>query len=236
MTGFGATGGVRVAGLMRLNNEVDVRHQRRALSADEVVRLLESARTSNRRIQGYSGELRARSYLFSYMTGLRRKEMASLTPASFQLDAEPVTVTVEAACSKHRRRDVLPLHPDLAAEICGWIVGLETDARLFPNLDRKKTWLMVKLDLERVGIRYETAEGVADFHAAGRHTHVTELFRSGASPTQVRELARHSDIRMTMRYTHVGLAEQAKALAGLKSPRATKSNADSPAADALDPA
>jgi site-specific recombinase XerC len=214
-----------LAGLVRLNNEVDVRHQRRALSADEVVRLLDSARTSKRRIQGYSGEQRARSYLFSYMTGLRRKEMASLTSGSFQLDAEPATVTVEAACSKHRRRDVLPLHPDLAAEVRGWIAELNQDDRLFPRLDRKKTWLMVKLDLERVGIPYETAEGVADFHAAGRHSHVTELFRSGASPTQVRELARHSDIRMTMRYTHVGLAEQAKALAGLTSPRARENGA-----------
>ena len=33
---------------------------------------------------------------------------------------------------------------------------------------------MVKKDLERVGIPYKTEEGVADFHAAGRHTHITE--------------------------------------------------------------
>ena len=34
---------------------------------------------------------------------------------------------------------------------------------------------MFKLDRERVGIPYKTAEGVADFHAAGRHTCITEL-------------------------------------------------------------
>jgi hypothetical protein len=38
---------------------------------------------------------------------------------------------------------------------------------------------LVKFDLERAGIPYKTADGVADFHAAGRHTHITELLRNG---------------------------------------------------------
>jgi hypothetical protein len=85
-------------------------------------------------------------------------------------------------------------------------------------VERKKTWFMVKKDLERAGIAYETEEGFADFHAAGRHSHITELLRSGATLTQTRELARHGDIRMTMRYTHIGIADQATALAGLPMP------------------
>jgi site-specific recombinase XerD len=72
---------------------------------------------------------------------------------------------------------------------------------------------MVKKDLERVGIAYETEEGIADFHAAGRHTHITELLRNGASLPEAKELARHSDVSMTMRYTHIGLNDQAKAVA-----------------------
>lgn len=71
---------------------------------------------------------------------------------------------------------------------------------------------MVKLDLERVGIPYKTAKGIADSHAAGRHTHITELLRNGASLVEARELARHSDIKMTMKYTHIGVEEQARAL------------------------
>ena len=85
-------------------------------------------------------------------------------------------------------------------------------------LERKKTWFMVKKDLERVGIPYETEEGFADFHAAGRHSHITGLLRSGATLTQARELARHGDIRMTMRYTHIGIDDQAAALASLPMP------------------
>ena len=47
----------------------------------------------------------------------------------------------------------------------------------------------------------------------------TWLMRSGASLTETTELARHSDVRMTMRYTHIGFDDQAKALASLPSPR-----------------
>jgi len=103
-----------LAGMERLNAAVDVRHPRRALTAEEVAKLVASARLSGKSIQCCSGEKRARIYLLSYLTGLRRGEIASLTPRSFDLKSETPTLTVEAACSKHRRKDVLPLHPDLA--------------------------------------------------------------------------------------------------------------------------
>jgi len=204
-----------LVGLPRLNAEADVRHQRRALTAEEVVKLIESAQTSGVDVQAYSPELRARVYIVAYFTGLRRKELGSLTPRSFDLEAEQPTATVEAACSKHRKKDVLPLHPELVGVLREWFAGLSADEPIFPKLARKKTWLMVKKDLERVGIPYRTREGVADFHAAGRHTYVTSLLRNGVSVTEAKELARHGDIRMTMRYTHHGLQEQAKALGSL---------------------
>jgi hypothetical protein len=34
---------------------------------------------------------------------------------------------------------------------------------------------------------------------------------------EAKELARHTDIRMTMKYTHVGIEDQAKAVAALPS-------------------
>ena len=110
---------------------------------------------------------------------------------------------------------MLPLHCELAQSLPGWLCGLKPAHFLFPRLANGKTWLMAKTDLERVGIPYETAAGIADFHASGRHTDVTQLLRSGVSLTQARELARHGDIKMTMRYTHIGLADQAEALKSL---------------------
>ena len=61
-------------------------------------------------------------------------------------------------------------------------------------------------------------QSASDFHAAGRHTHITELLRNGASVPEAKELARHSDVRTTMKYTHISLDDQAKALRALPAP------------------
>jgi integrase/recombinase XerD len=204
-----------VVGISRLNANTDIRHQRRALTAQEFIKLVQSAIDSDESIQCYTGEQRARIYILSFMTGLRRSELASLTAASFDLDSPQPTITVEAGDSKHRRRDVLPLHADLVPMIRDWIAELEPEEPLFPKLARRRTWLMVKKDLERAGIPYETKDGIADFHAAGRHSHITGLLRSGVSVPHAMALARHSDVRMTMRYTHLGIDDQADALKSL---------------------
>ena len=71
------------------------------------------------------------------------------------------------------------------------------------------------------GTSYETPDGIADFHAAGRHSHITGLVRSAASIMEAKELARHADIRQTVKYTHIGMEDRAEALAGLPSPFAS---------------
>jgi integrase len=207
-----------LAGIRRLNGETDVRHARRALTTEEFRLLLQSARESGKSIQRYDGETRARIYTLSYMTGLRKGEIASLTAASFHLDENPPVLIVEASASKHRRKDTLPLHPDLVGMIREWISDVDPDEPLFPKLASRKTWQMVKKDLERAGIEYKTKDGIADFHAAGRHTYITELLRNGATLPEAKELARHSDVRMTMGYTHIGIEDQARALSKLPSP------------------
>lgn len=62
-------------------------------------------------------------YLTVAYTGLRASELASLTIASIDLTSEPATVTVEAAYSKHRKRDELPLHPELTTRLRQWLAG-----------------------------------------------------------------------------------------------------------------
>ncbi len=42
---------------------------------------------------------------------------------------------------------------------------------------------------------------------------------------ETRELARHSDIRMPMRYTHIGLDDQARAVAAIPAPRPLQAKA-----------
>ncbi len=56
---------------------------------------------------------------------------------------------------------------------------MDGDQPLFPHLAKRKAYAMVQRDLEEAGIPYETEEGLADFHAAERHTHITGLLKSG---------------------------------------------------------
>jgi len=111
------------------------------------------------------------------------------------------------------------VHDDLVELLRSWLAQLTRDETLFAHLGNGRTWLMVKKGLERVGILYwDDQDRVADFHAAGRHTHITELLRNGATVPDAEELACHTDVRMTMKYTHIGINDQAKGLSNLPAP------------------
>jgi integrase len=204
-----------LVGIERLNTEIDVRHPRRALTHDEIEKLLRSVAGSGKNYQRQTPRIRVRIYTVAYLTGLRHQELASLRLSSFRLDDVPPTLTVDATVSKHRRKDVLPMHPQLVENLRDWTNDMKPRDRLFPGLATKKLYRMIQLDLRDAGIPYQTEEGIADFHAAGRHTYITQLIRSGVSLPTAMELARHSDVKMTMRYTHIGIADQAAALASL---------------------
>ena len=96
-----------------------------------------------------------------------------------------------------------------------WLPEYPAEPPLFPKLSRRKGYVMIRKALEAAGIPYTTKDGDADFHAAGRHTYITELLQNGTSLVVARELARHSDVTMTMRYIHLGLKDQAKGIENL---------------------
>ncbi len=62
-------------------------------------------------------------------------------------------------------------------------------------------------------LAYQNAVGqYADFHSL-RHTFITNLARAGVPPKVAQDLARHSDINLTLsRYSHTVIADQAEAL------------------------
>ena len=105
-----------LAHLSGYNVKLDRRHDRRALTEDELVRLIQAAERGPE-IRGVTGPHRAMLYRLATGTGFRVSELASLTPESFDLSADPPTVTIEAAYSKHRRQDVQPIRYDLAAAL-----------------------------------------------------------------------------------------------------------------------
>ncbi len=221
------------AHLSRLNARVDVRHERRALSAAELSRLIAATENSRESFRGLDGFTRAMLYRVATMTGLRASELASLTLASFDLTADPPTVTLAAGYSKHRREDVLPLHSDLVARLSQWLSERErgsdgervvlslnraADAkleRLFAGTWAERAYKMLRNDLEAAGVSYVTDDGIADFHSL-RHTFISNLVAAGVHPKLAQQLARHSTISLTMdRYSHVGLLDMTAALESL---------------------
>jgi integrase len=138
-----------LAGLAKLANaETDVRHARRELSTDELAVLLETTRQSRRSFRYLTGPDRFALYLTAAGTGLRAAELASLTPASFDLAAMPPVVRLQSAYAKNRKQAELPLSTEVADVLRDYLAGKPTDALVWPG-----TWSnaasakMIRLDL-----------------------------------------------------------------------------------------
>ena len=210
------------------NVKVDRRLERRELDEGEIRWLLNTTQ-AHRTVYGLTGWERFTLYSVALGTGLRASELASLTPQSFDLTTDPPTVTINAKSEKARRGDTLPLPPDLAKLLKDWLRSVETDAKLWPGkwaeyksaskflqsdlTAARSEWLKTaESDEEREAmgktdfLSYRDDDGrQADFHAL-RHTFLSRLGRSGASPKVMQRLARHSTVGLTLdRYTHAGL-------------------------------
>jgi integrase len=195
------------------NPESDRRRKRRALSGEELVRVVTAAETGPT-----SGELsgidRSMLWRIAAGTGFRSEELQSLSPESFDLEGEHPTITVDAKDSKRRRRDVQPIQATLASMLKPWLDCRPDGQRIFP-VDRWAILEALKFDLKAAGIEYENDEGFADVHSL-RHAYITALAKSNAPVKIVQSLARHSTPVLTLGvYTHLGLYDQTPALDAL---------------------
>ena len=160
---------------------------RRALSADEVQRLLDA-----------SPPQRAAVYLFIIYTGLRRNEMNQIKGEHFQLDRPDPTLHLPAAITKNRRKAVLELMPEAVAAL----------DHFRPDLFMPYEWVfrgkvpsprILRKDLAAAGIPYCDDKGrVVDIHAL-RWTLCTMLAIAGASPRVHMAIMRHATMDQSMR-------------------------------------
>jgi len=149
----------------------------------------------------------------------RNPDLVRVFEAWFDLPAAiraGILAMVEAAYSKHRRRDVLPLRDDVVAALREYLgAGGRTSrsGRVWPRSWYRASARMLRIDLEAAGIPYQDEGGhVFDFHAL-RHQFISNLARAGVHPKAAQALARHSTITLTLdRYTHVDLPDLSSAL------------------------
>ncbi len=170
------------------------------------------------------GQERALLYLFAALTGLRRKEIATLTWGNLDLEGDAPTVTVEARYSKNRRKDSVVLSAALAGELIAWrrqrADELGREVLISDPVLHVGRMIVHRLreDCRYVGIEVEDAAGrVVDFHAL-RHTTATLLSRAKVSPRAAQAHLRHSSITQTMKtYTHLEMLDRVQASEALSS-------------------
>ena len=206
----------RLVSLSRLNEKTDRRHERRALEETELQALLVATLTSERIFEGLTGTDRHMLYAVAMTTGFRAKELANLCPSSFDLEADRPTVMTKAAFSKNRREAIQPLAHDVANALRSYLADRPASLPVWPGRWFTDAAEMLRFDLEAAGMPYRDSDGrVCDFHAL-RHSYVSLLARSGVHPKLAQELARHSDIKLTMNvYTHARLHDLAGAVNAL---------------------
>ncbi len=178
------------------------RCERRALSVDEARVLLAATTRSDIRRGGMAGPERALLYRLAIETGLRVGELTSLTTASFDLEAFPATVRVEQGRTKNRKGALLNLSPATTELIRQHLCNKAPSTRAFAMPAGRHTAVMLRRDLEDVGISYRDAQGrKIDFHAL-RHTRGVWLGQyTDARPAEIRELMRVSSLALVDRYT-----------------------------------
>ena len=154
-------------------------------------------------------------YATALYTGLRRKELNGLPWADFKLDASPPHLRVPASISKNRREATLPLHPDLVAML-RQIKPAEVDPTIRPFRHRVPRIETLRKDLKAAKIPLRDPQGRrVDFHSL-RMTFGTTMLANGVHPIVVKELMRHSDLKLTTNlYTDSSQLPLAKGVATL---------------------
>ncbi len=200
--------------LKKLNEATDKRRRRRAFTDNEI-RLLIAAVMIAGAYLGLTGPERALVYALALETGLRYSEIRSLSRSSFNFSVTPATVFLKAGDAKNGCEAMIMLRESLAADLAAHM-RLHAPAAPAFRLPDGKGAEMLKADLELAGIPYiDEAGRYGDFHAL-RHTFITNLARAGVHPKVAQELARHSDVNLTMaHYTHVLVETRLEALSKL---------------------
>ncbi len=216
----------------KANTDADRRRQRRALTPDELQRLMLSAQNAPERpaairleekgqnarrpAERLTGQERAEVYAILAGTGIRIGELSQLRVADIRLDDRIPHIDLPARVTKNGEDDTIPLRDDLVALLRRRVEGIDPASMLYPiPSDFIKRF---NADCRRADIPKRDERGrTVDIHAL-RTTFGTWLARSGVAPRVAQALMRHSDIRLTMSvYTDPKLLDTAAAVAGLPS-------------------
>jgi integrase len=164
------------------------------------------------------GRERALLYKTAILTGLRQGELGRLLVRHLRLEGEAPAVYAAPGHDRKNKEGVwLPLLPDHAAELAGWV----RDTNKAPNdavfYVPEKPNKIFRRDLKAAGIDYkDKATGqFFDFHSL-RHCTDTYLNAAGVAPSVVMLFMRHRTMRLSMvTYNDPRMHDARKAVAAL---------------------
>lgn len=203
--------------LRRVSRPADARVERLALTAEQVLALVQAAEDRPRLELNYRqprsrdvavaiGRRRGTLYLFSAMTGLRSGECAGIRWCDLDLAGDAPMVSPRAETTKARRHEPLPL----VEPLLGRLRALRAELAAAAGRPPRPTDLVFRVpehvadrlrqDAEHAGIPTTDDHGRRlDFHAL-RATCATLLARCGVPVQVARRLMRHSTPAMTARH------------------------------------
>lgn len=194
-------------------DEDAVTFERRAVSADEIDYMVDHVLADGRTHHGVAAEDRALAYRFAFATGIRRRSMASLTAADFDLDRG--VFTVRGRYAKNRHTSTLPIPASVLPDIRRVLARKTPTATVFHMPVVEDTAEMLREDMTAARLHWLENGGDAgsDFLLAGdgknqrrvdfhglRVSAITRLLASGAPVTDVMALATHRSLEMTQSY------------------------------------
>jgi len=201
--------------IKKLNQEIGQRKKRRALTEEEIERLLQAVETRKYRTKKKAEE-QVLIYRLLLGTGLRSTELSLLTPS--QINFERNRLTIDAANTNNKKADVLPIRTDLVQALKEWVKshGIQPHERIF-HFDRFSIRRALFGDLKAAGIERVGSDGRSiDVHSL-RKTFGTMLAKAGVPLTTVQRLMRHADPAITAKlYIDVDPIEMTQALEKLR--------------------
>lgn len=213
----------------QLNAEADRRLIRRALSASDFRRLIDTTRASGKRRQHLDGPSRAALYLFAARTGFRAGVLAKLRKEDVRLDDVTPHIPTGAAQQKSRKALSIPLSAAFVSELRAWLdarpEGLLWPGKWhYPNQAGAK---ILRRDMAAAGIPLVTADGGYDLHSL-RGQCATDLALAGVPLHVTQRFLGHSTPALTSRfYLRTTLTDLAAA-ANLVNPPISSPSSDRP--------
>ena len=174
--------------------------QRRAATREELVRVLQVAPIDRRLL-----------YETAFISGLRRNELAQLTPE--HVDIENEALRLDANWTKNRKSGLQPVPHSLLQRLLSFARSGTPD-RIYKAAYRRSratthppkgrllyvpshTAEVIYRDMKRAGVEKVTALGKLDFHAL-RTAYINFVLQDTTlSPTDMQDMARHGSLEMT---------------------------------------